>query len=133
MGEIMEAYFLIFCVMFAFVFMAALSMAAALKIVPEQKRLSVFRLGRYIGEKGPGLVILMPILDRGVMMEAQDQVKKAQDQQKLWGLIGNVLTPVHLDGSVEISGEQWNAVSKTPIAPGARVRVVKVILEVEAI
>lgn len=129
----MESYFLLFCIMFAFVFMTFFWIAASIKIVPEHKRLSVFRLGRYIGEKGPGLIILMPIIDKGVMMEVQDQVKKAQDQQKLWGVIGNALTPVHLDGSVEISGEQWNAVSKTPISPSARVRVVKVILEVETI
>jgi membrane-bound ClpP family serine protease len=128
-----ESFFLLFCVMFAFLFMVVLSLVASIKIVPEHERLSVFRLGRHIGEKGPGLVLLIPIIDRGVMMEAQDQIKKAQDQQKLWGLIGNALTPVHLDGSVDISGQTWSAISKTPIAPGTRVRVVKVILEVEAL
>lgn len=128
-----ESFFLLFCAMFAFLFTAVLSMAVAIKIVPEQKRLSVFRLGRYIGEKGPGLVLLIPILDKGVMLEAQDEVKRVLEQQKLWGAIGNALTPVHLDGSVDILGQTWNATSKTPISPGDRVRVVKVIFEVEAI
>jgi membrane-bound ClpP family serine protease len=128
-----ESFFLLFCAMFAFLFTAVLSMAAAIKIVPEQKRLSVFRLGRYIGEKGPGLVLLIPILDKGVMLGAQDEVKRVLEQQKLWGAIRNALTPVHLDGSVDILGQTWNATSKTPISPGDRVRVVKVIFEVEAI
>jgi regulator of protease activity HflC (stomatin/prohibitin superfamily) len=30
----------------------------AIRIVPEYQRLVVFRLGRCIGEKGPGIVIL---------------------------------------------------------------------------
>jgi regulator of protease activity HflC (stomatin/prohibitin superfamily) len=37
---------------------------AAIKIVPEYQRLVVFRLGRLIGEKGPGLVFVIPIVDR---------------------------------------------------------------------
>jgi len=37
---------------------------SAIKIVPEYQRLVVFRLGRLIGEKGPGLVFIIPIVDR---------------------------------------------------------------------
>jgi membrane-bound ClpP family serine protease len=129
----MEASLLLICVVFLFILMSVLMLTVAIRVVPEHKRLSVFRLGRYIGEKGPGLVILMPILDRAVLMDVSDQVKKLEGQQKLWDVTGNTLSPVHFDGSVEISGEHWNAVSKTPLAPGARVRVVKVILEVETV
>jgi len=35
-------------------------------VVPEYDRLVVFRLGRSIGHKGPGLVWLWPIVDRAV-------------------------------------------------------------------
>ena len=38
--------------------------AAALKVVREYERLVVFRLGRLIGQKGPGLVLVIPIVDR---------------------------------------------------------------------
>ena len=38
----------------------------AVRIVREYERLVVFRLGRLIGEKGPGLVLLWPIIDRAV-------------------------------------------------------------------
>ncbi len=38
----------------------------AIKIVPEYERAVIFRLGRVIGAKGPGLFILIPIIDRMV-------------------------------------------------------------------
>jgi regulator of protease activity HflC (stomatin/prohibitin superfamily) len=38
----------------------------ALRVVREYERLVVFRLGRLIGPRGPGLVILWPIIDRAV-------------------------------------------------------------------
>ncbi len=44
----------------------------AIKIVPEYQRLVVFRLGRCIGEKGPGLVLLIPIIDRAVRVDLRE-------------------------------------------------------------
>ena len=38
----------------------------AIRVVREYDRLVVFRLGRVIGEKGPGLVFLIPLVDRPV-------------------------------------------------------------------
>jgi regulator of protease activity HflC (stomatin/prohibitin superfamily) len=38
--------------------------SAAVKVVPEYQRGVVFRLGRVIGAKGPGLFLLIPIVDR---------------------------------------------------------------------
>ncbi|HED24321.1 MAG TPA: slipin family protein [Firmicutes bacterium] len=40
--------------------------SSAIKIVREYERLVVFRLGRLIGEKGPGLVFVIPVVDRTV-------------------------------------------------------------------
>ena len=40
--------------------------ASALKVVREYERLVVFRLGRLIGQKGPGLVFMIPVVDRFV-------------------------------------------------------------------
>ncbi|KNE82068.1 MULTISPECIES: slipin family protein [Streptomyces] len=37
---------------------------AAIKIVPEYERGVVFRLGRIIGAKGPGLFVIIPVVDR---------------------------------------------------------------------
>ena len=37
---------------------------SAVKIIPEYERAVVFRLGRVIGAKGPGLIIVIPLIDR---------------------------------------------------------------------
>jgi regulator of protease activity HflC (stomatin/prohibitin superfamily) len=44
------------------------------KIVPEYERLVIFRLGKLIGIKGPGLVFLTPIIDRGVEVDLREFV-----------------------------------------------------------
>jgi regulator of protease activity HflC (stomatin/prohibitin superfamily) len=44
----------------------------AIRIVREYQRLMVFRLGRSIGTKGPGLVVLIPIIDRGVWVDLRE-------------------------------------------------------------
>ncbi len=44
----------------------------AVRIVPEYKRLVVFRLGRSIGAKGPGIVLLIPFLDRSVSVDLRE-------------------------------------------------------------
>ena len=44
-------------------------LATALRIVPEYQRAVIFRLGRVIGAKGPGLFILIPIIDRMVKVD----------------------------------------------------------------
>lgn len=41
----------------------------AIKIVPEYQRGVVFRLGRVIGVKGPGLILVIPIVDRMVRVD----------------------------------------------------------------
>lgn len=48
-------------------------LALAVRIVPEYQRLVVFRLGRVIGAKGPGLVLLIPIVDRGVRVDLRER------------------------------------------------------------
>ena len=44
----------------------------AIKIVREYQRLVVFRLGRSIGTKGPGIVFLIPLVDRAVVVELRE-------------------------------------------------------------
>ena len=39
-------------------------LAAAIRILPEYERGVIFRLGRVIGSKGPGLILLIPFIDR---------------------------------------------------------------------
>jgi regulator of protease activity HflC (stomatin/prohibitin superfamily) len=46
--------------------------AMAVRIVPEYQRLVVFRLGRVIDVKGPGFVLLIPVVDRGVRVDLRE-------------------------------------------------------------
>lgn len=55
------------------VFIASI-LARSIRIVPEYERLVVFRLGRMIGVKGPGLVILVPIIDSAVKVDLREFV-----------------------------------------------------------
>ncbi len=48
----------------AIVVLLALFLSAALKILNEYERGVIFRLGRVIAAKGPGLIILIPVIDR---------------------------------------------------------------------
>ncbi|NLY38699.1 MAG: slipin family protein [Firmicutes bacterium] len=46
------------------VVVVAFFLFSSIKVVREYERLVVFRLGRLIGEKGPGLVFIIPFIDR---------------------------------------------------------------------
>jgi len=47
-------------------FLAIVVLANAIRVVREYERLVVFRLGRLVGQRGPGLVLLIPLIDRAV-------------------------------------------------------------------
>ncbi|MFI5271990.1 MAG: SPFH domain-containing protein [Ktedonobacterales bacterium] len=46
----------------------------AIRIVPEYQRLVVLRLGRLVGVRGPGLVLLIPVVDRGIRTDLRERV-----------------------------------------------------------
>ena len=54
------------------VLLLAILLPQALRIVREYQRLMVFRLGRALGAKGPGLVFLIPFVDKGVMVDLRE-------------------------------------------------------------
>ena len=55
----------------------------AIKIIPEYMRLVVFRLGRSLGARGPGIVILIPFVDRGVRVDLREQVRDIPHQTSI--------------------------------------------------
>ncbi|MCP4141024.1 MAG: SPFH/Band 7/PHB domain protein [Chloroflexi bacterium] len=55
-------------------------LASAIRIVPEYQRLVVFRLGRCVGEKGPGIVFLIPVVDRAARVDLREQVREIPHQ-----------------------------------------------------
>ncbi|MEJ5203597.1 MAG: SPFH domain-containing protein, partial [Anaerolineales bacterium] len=73
----------VLCLLGVLVLIVILFLAMALKVVPEYKRLVVFRLGRCIGQRGPGLVILIPFIDRGVSVDLREQVREIPAQTSI--------------------------------------------------
>jgi regulator of protease activity HflC (stomatin/prohibitin superfamily) len=51
------------------ILLALLLLSAAIKIVQEYERGVIFRLGRLVGAKGPGLFLIIPIIDRMVKVD----------------------------------------------------------------
>jgi regulator of protease activity HflC (stomatin/prohibitin superfamily) len=58
-------------------------LASAIRVVQEYERLVVFRLGRCVGERGPGLVLLVPFIDRGVRVDLREQVREIPHQTSI--------------------------------------------------
>jgi regulator of protease activity HflC (stomatin/prohibitin superfamily) len=56
---------------------------SAIRIVQEYERLVVFRLGRCVGERGPGLVLLIPFVDRGTKVDLREQVREIPHQTSI--------------------------------------------------
>ena len=56
-------------VIIAIVIFAIIILSAAIRIVNEYERGVVFRLGRYVGVRGPGLILLIPFIERMVKVD----------------------------------------------------------------
>ncbi len=74
---------LVLCTVGAVILVLLVFIANAIRIVPEYQRLVVFRLGRCIGEKGPGIVLLIPIVDRAVRVDLREQVREIPQQTSI--------------------------------------------------
>ena len=66
-----------------FVVLVAIVLSQAIKIVREYQRLVVFRLGRSIGEKGPGIIFLIPIVDRPVWVDLREKYLEVPHQSTI--------------------------------------------------
>jgi regulator of protease activity HflC (stomatin/prohibitin superfamily) len=75
--------FPILCLVGALLLIGIVFLANAIRIVPEYQRLVVFRLGRCVGDKGPGVVILIPIIDRAVKVDLREQVREIPRQTSI--------------------------------------------------
>jgi regulator of protease activity HflC (stomatin/prohibitin superfamily) len=58
-------------------------LATAIRIVPEYQRLVIFRLGRSMGEKGPGIVFLIPVIDMARKVDLREQVREIPHQTSI--------------------------------------------------
>jgi regulator of protease activity HflC (stomatin/prohibitin superfamily) len=71
------------CLVGAVVLIAVAFIASAIKIIPEYQRLVVFRMGRCVGAKGPGIIILIPIIDRSVKVDLREQIREIPHQSSI--------------------------------------------------
>ena len=59
---------------------ALIIIGSAIRIVPEYQRLVVLRLGRALGARGPGLILLIPIVDRGIKVDLREIFRAAETE-----------------------------------------------------
>jgi regulator of protease activity HflC (stomatin/prohibitin superfamily) len=74
---------IVLCLVGGAIILAIVLLASAIRIVPEYMRLVVFRLGRCVGAKGPGIVFLIPIVDRGISVDLREQVREIPHQTSI--------------------------------------------------
>ncbi len=74
---------LLLCMAGFVVIVLFLFVASAIRIVTEYQRLVVFRLGRCVGAKGPGIVFLIPIVDKAIKVDLREQVREIPHQTSI--------------------------------------------------
>lgn len=60
--------------------MVLLWAATSVKVVREYQRIVLFRIGRSLGTRGPGLVFLIPVVDRAVWVDLREQYLEIPQQ-----------------------------------------------------
>ncbi len=71
------------CGVGAVVIVAVVIFGSAIRIVQEYERLVVFRLGRCVGQRGPGLVLLVPFIDQGRRVDLRELVREIPHQTSI--------------------------------------------------
>ena len=68
----------------AIVLVGIVLVVSAVRVVPQFQRLVVFRWGKCIGQKGPGLVLLYPFgIDRAIMADLREEVREVPHQTNI--------------------------------------------------
>jgi regulator of protease activity HflC (stomatin/prohibitin superfamily) len=61
-------FFLVMLIILIVVILLGMSV----RIIPEYKRLVVFRLGRSVGAQGPGIIFLIPFIDKAIKVDLRE-------------------------------------------------------------
>ncbi|OGO18185.1 MAG: hypothetical protein A2Z14_18995 [Chloroflexi bacterium RBG_16_48_8] len=64
-----------FCLLVLFLTSLSLTISS-LRFPSEHTRLAVFRLGKFIDVRGPGLVFLIPLIERAVVVDLREQERR---------------------------------------------------------
>jgi regulator of protease activity HflC (stomatin/prohibitin superfamily) len=79
----MDSSTVVLCLVGSAILIIVVLLINAIKIIPEYMRIVVFRLGRSLGARGPGVVILIPFVDRGVRVDLREQVRDIPHQTSI--------------------------------------------------
>jgi regulator of protease activity HflC (stomatin/prohibitin superfamily) len=79
----MENTWFVACLVGAIGLVGLAIIASAIRIAQEYERLVVFRLGRCVGERGPGLVFLIPFIERAIKVDLREQVREIPHQTSI--------------------------------------------------
>jgi regulator of protease activity HflC (stomatin/prohibitin superfamily) len=66
-----------------FFLLSLIVVATAIKIIPEHQRGVLFRLGRFIGVRGPGLVLTLPAIDKMLLVDMRETKLELPRQQAM--------------------------------------------------
>lgn len=72
-----------FVVLLVLLFVAVSILGQFIRVAREYERFVVFRVGRSIGVKGPGLVFLLPILDTATKVDLREQFMEVPQQTSI--------------------------------------------------
>lgn len=72
---------IITAVIFVIILFFVILLVSAIKIMAEYQRIVVFRLGRLIGIKGPGLVFIIPLIDSYIKLDLRTRVVDVPKQR----------------------------------------------------
>lgn len=63
-----------YVILFIIIIFILLILSSAIKIMAEYQRIVIFRLGRLFGIKGPGLVFVIPVIDKIIKLDLRTRV-----------------------------------------------------------
>ena len=82
-GGVLAGGTLLACIVGILVIGVIILLVTSVRVVPEYQRLVVLRLGRVMGVKGPGLVLLLPFIDSPRSVDLREQVREIPHQTSI--------------------------------------------------
>src|SRR5436190_15464725 len=82
-GGVLAGGTLLACIVGVLVIGGIILIITSVRVVPEYQRLVVLRLGRVMGVKGPGLVLLLPFIDSPRSVDLREQVREIPHQTSI--------------------------------------------------
>lgn len=73
----------VLCSAAALIVVVAVIIFSAIRIIREYERIVVFRVGRLVGIRGPGIVILIPFIELGVMVDLRETLLEIPRQTSI--------------------------------------------------